>query len=89
LAPTVGIAATGFCYPGGILQLFHRQYQQIFSTSSRSTNFATADSSNSHLADPSSPASFVINKSDEVASGRSIFFEWFLPNLQLAMRRCN
>jgi hypothetical protein len=22
LAPTVGIAATGFCYPGGILQLF-------------------------------------------------------------------
>jgi hypothetical protein len=30
LAPTVGIAATGFCYPGGILQLFHRQDQQIF-----------------------------------------------------------
>jgi hypothetical protein len=26
----VGIAATGFCYPGGILQLFHRQDQQIF-----------------------------------------------------------
>jgi hypothetical protein len=25
----VGIAATGFCYPGGILQLFHRQDQQI------------------------------------------------------------
>jgi hypothetical protein len=38
LAPTVGIAATGFCYPGGILQLsigdiskffLHRQDQQI------------------------------------------------------------
>jgi hypothetical protein len=29
LAPTVGIAATGFCYPGGILQLFYRQDQQI------------------------------------------------------------
>jgi hypothetical protein len=29
LAPTVGIAATGFCHPGGILQLFHRQDQQI------------------------------------------------------------
>jgi hypothetical protein len=29
LTPTVGIAATGFCYPGGILQLFHRQDQQI------------------------------------------------------------
>jgi hypothetical protein len=25
----VGIVATGFCYPGGILQLFHRQDQQI------------------------------------------------------------
>jgi hypothetical protein len=29
LAPTVGIAATGFCHPGGILQLFHREDQQI------------------------------------------------------------
>jgi hypothetical protein len=29
LAPTVEIAATGFCYPGGILQPFHRQDQQI------------------------------------------------------------
>jgi hypothetical protein len=29
LALTVGIAATGFCYPGGILQLFHRRDQQI------------------------------------------------------------
>jgi hypothetical protein len=42
LAPTVGIAATGFCYLGEILQLFHRRYQQNFSTSSRSTNFAAA-----------------------------------------------
>jgi hypothetical protein len=30
LAPTVGIAATGFCYLGGILLLFHRRYQQFF-----------------------------------------------------------
>jgi hypothetical protein len=30
LAPTVGIAATGFCYPGGILQIF---------LSTRSANF--------------------------------------------------
>jgi hypothetical protein len=29
LAPTVGITATGFCYPGGILQLLHWQDQQI------------------------------------------------------------
>jgi hypothetical protein len=29
LAPTVGIAATGFCYPSGIFQLFYRQDQQI------------------------------------------------------------
>jgi hypothetical protein len=42
LAPTVGIAATGFCHLGGILQLFHRRYQQIFSTSSRSTSFTAA-----------------------------------------------
>jgi hypothetical protein len=50
LAPTVGIAATGFYYSGGILQLFHRRYQQIFSISSRSTNFATASSSNNQIA---------------------------------------
>jgi hypothetical protein len=30
LAPTVGIATTGFCNSGGILQLFHREDQQIF-----------------------------------------------------------
>jgi hypothetical protein len=36
LAPTVGIAATGFCHPGGILQLFSLR---------RSANFSTADSS--------------------------------------------
>jgi hypothetical protein len=41
LAPTVGIAATGFCYPGGILQLF---------SSTRSANFATANSSNNQIA---------------------------------------
>jgi hypothetical protein len=29
LAPTVGIATTGFCYPGGILQLFYREDQEI------------------------------------------------------------
>jgi hypothetical protein len=29
LAPTVGIATTGFCYSGGILQLFHQEDQQI------------------------------------------------------------
>jgi hypothetical protein len=46
----VGIAATGFCYPGGILQLFHRRYQQNFSTSTRSTSFAAADSSINRIA---------------------------------------
>jgi hypothetical protein len=39
LAPTVGIAATGFCYPGRILQLFHRRYQQFFSISSKINKF--------------------------------------------------
>jgi hypothetical protein len=48
LALTVGIAATGFCYPGGILQLF---------SSTRSTNFTTADSSSSQIAS----TEFIIN----------------------------
>jgi hypothetical protein len=34
---TMGIAVTGFCYPGGILQLFHRKDQQIFETANSST----------------------------------------------------
>jgi hypothetical protein len=46
LAPTVGIATTGFCHPGGILQLFHRQDQQILW-------LPTAASIGSHLADSS------------------------------------
>jgi hypothetical protein len=57
LAPTVGIAATGFCYLGGILQLFHRRYQQIFSTSTRSTNFAAADNRSSQI----DSTEFIIN----------------------------
>jgi hypothetical protein len=57
LAPTVGIAATGFCYLGGILQLFHRRYQQIFSISSRSANFTTADNRSSQI----DSTEFIIN----------------------------
>jgi hypothetical protein len=57
LAPTVGIAATGFCHLGGILQLFHRQYQQIFSISSRSTNFTAADNRSSQI----DSTEFIIN----------------------------
>jgi hypothetical protein len=37
LVPTVGITATGFCYPGKILQLFSLTI---------SSNFVAADSSN-------------------------------------------
>jgi hypothetical protein len=48
LAPTVGIAATGFCHPGGILQLF---------LSTRSANFVATDSSSSQIASKE----FVIN----------------------------
>jgi hypothetical protein len=40
LAPTVGIAAIGFCYPGGILPIF---------SSTRSANFAAADSSSNNF----------------------------------------
>jgi hypothetical protein len=58
LAPTVGIAATGFCYPGGILQAFHRQDQQIFS-STRSANFTAADNRSSQI----DSTEFIINTS--------------------------
>jgi hypothetical protein len=54
LAPTVGIAATGFCYLGGILQLFHRQDQQIL-------RLPTAAATRSHLVIPSTSANFVFN----------------------------
>jgi hypothetical protein len=30
LAPSVGIAATGFCYPGGILQAFIDKIRKLF-----------------------------------------------------------
>jgi hypothetical protein len=39
-----------------------------------------------HLADSSYLVSFVIDKSDQIASARSIFFGWFPTNLQLAIR---
>jgi hypothetical protein len=49
LAPTMGIAATGFCYPGGILQVFHQQDQQVL-------RLPTTASTGSHLADSSRSA---------------------------------
>jgi hypothetical protein len=70
LTPTVGIAATGFCYPGGILQLFHRRYQQIFSTSTRSANFSTSSrSTNFAAAQQQQPDCF--NRSHPVGSSSS------------------
>jgi hypothetical protein len=45
----VGIAATGFCHPGGILQVFHRQDQQVL-------RLPIAASTGSHLADSSRSA---------------------------------
>jgi hypothetical protein len=53
----VGSAATGFCYLGGILQLFHRRYQQIFSTSTRSTNFTAAHNRSTQI----DSTEFIIN----------------------------
>jgi hypothetical protein len=55
LAPTVGITVTGFCYPGGILQLF---------SSTRSAKFAAADEAAAarlHLVIPSTSANFFNN----------------------------
>jgi hypothetical protein len=51
LAPTVGIATTGFCYPGGILQLFRRQDQQIL-------RLLTTAAGGSHLAGSSASNAF-------------------------------
>jgi hypothetical protein len=71
----VGIAATGFCYPGGILQLFHRQDQQILrlptaaARSHRLAGSAPFTVIGTNPADPSSPSSFVIDKYNQVASG--------------------
>jgi hypothetical protein len=48
LAPTVGIAATRFCHPGGILQIF---------SSTRSTNFTAADNRSSQI----DSTEFIIN----------------------------
>jgi hypothetical protein len=48
LAPTVGIAATGFCYPGGILQIF---------SSTRSANFMAARNRSSQI----DSTEFIIN----------------------------
>jgi hypothetical protein len=48
LAPTVGIVATAFCYPGGILQLFS------------STSFAAANSSIGRIDQSSASVKLII-----------------------------
>jgi hypothetical protein len=73
----MGIATTGFCHPGGILQLFHRQDQQIL-------RLLTAATVRSHLADQSSLTVFIIKKYAQI--GRSNFFGWFSTNPQIAIR---
>jgi hypothetical protein len=60
LAPTVGIAATGFCYPGGILQIFHRQDQQIFHRQDQQI-FRLPAAARSHQVITSTSANFFIN----------------------------
>jgi hypothetical protein len=46
----VGTAATGFCYPGGILQVFHRQDQQILRlpTAAAGTHLAKSSATSDH-----------------------------------------
>jgi hypothetical protein len=53
LALSVGIAATGFYHPGRLLQLFHRQDQQIL-------RLPTA-AARSRLVTPSTSANFFNN----------------------------
>jgi hypothetical protein len=49
LTPTVGIAATGFCNPGGILQLFGRENPQILRLPTAAAGSHLAESSSIHL----------------------------------------
>jgi hypothetical protein len=70
LAPTVGIATTEFCHPGGILQLF---------SSTKSANFAATDSSNSQIA--SSQSIFFDGlHHQKVRSDRPIDFRWLVSD---------
>jgi hypothetical protein len=55
LAPTVGIAATGFCYPGGIFQLFYRQDQQIL-------RLPTAADRSHQITSSASASLFIVSK---------------------------
>jgi hypothetical protein len=81
LAPTVGIAATGFCYLGGILQLFHRRYQQIFSTSTRSANFSSTRSGN-FSSTRSTNFAAADGSGNQIASGHPIYIGEFLQQQQ-------
>jgi hypothetical protein len=64
----VGIATTGFCHPGRILQLFHRQDEQILrlptatARSHRLAGSAPFTVIGTNPADLTSSASFVIDK---------------------------
>jgi hypothetical protein len=61
----VGIAATGFCYPGGILQLFHRQDQQILRLPTAATarsNLIGSTSSGAVRSHPEKIIRFVVDK---------------------------
>jgi hypothetical protein len=76
LAPTVGIAATGFCYPDGILQLFHRQDQQVFHRQDqqifhRQDQQIIADADSSSQIASTYPSTFI---DSQIAYGYLIYF---------------
>jgi hypothetical protein len=80
LALTVGIAATRFCYPGGIHQSsmtisssVHMRYQR----EKKILQDWVISPIRTDLADSPSPASFIIDKSNQVASDQLIFFDLF------------
>jgi hypothetical protein len=58
LAPTVGIAATGFYHPGGILQPFRRQDQQILRLPTAARSLLARLSAST----PSTSSSYIMNK---------------------------
>jgi hypothetical protein len=81
LAPTVGIAAIGFCYPGGIHQSSTMISSSVHMCYQREKFFfvkiGVASPIKTDLADSSSPSSFVIDKTNQVASSQLIFFNLF------------
>jgi hypothetical protein len=70
----VGIAATGFCYPGGILQIFHQQDQQVVRLSIVASSQIASTSGRDPL--PSSYLAGSSNLTAAITSGWLVIFSY-------------